>query len=170
MQLTYLQIAYLISSILFILSLRGLSSQESAKQGNFFGIVGMGIALAATLLNFHVNQYETLLLTLSLGSLIGWVMAKRVQMTAMPELVALLHSFVGLAAVFVGFASDRVMGSEAHPATGLYASAVAIDIFIGALSIFSGPFAVMPVVKPAAKPAPEPMLCSLSRVSSCSDA
>ena len=137
MQLTYLQIAYLIASILFILSLKGLSSQESAKQGNSYGIIGMAIALIATLLDFRVDQYNTLFLTLTLGGLIGWVMAKRVQMTSMPELVALLHSFVGLAAVFVGFASDRVMGSEAHPASALYASEVGIDIFIGALT-FTG--------------------------------
>ena len=107
MQLTYLQIAYLVASILFILSLKGLSSQESAKQGNSYGIIGMAIALIATLLDFRVDQYNTLFLTLTLGALIGWVMAKRVQMTSMPELVALLHSFVGLAAVFSSICAPR---------------------------------------------------------------
>lgn len=147
MEQTLLQIAYLIASVFFILSLKGLSSQETARQGNVFGIVGMGVAIIATLFNSHVNQYDVLFITIAAGSLLGYYLAKRVEMTAMPELVALLHSFVGAAAVLVGFASDQSMGSsELHPASGLYASEVAIDIFIGAIT-FTGSVAAFAKLK-----------------------
>jgi NAD(P) transhydrogenase subunit beta len=139
MEQTLLQVAYLIASIFFIFSLKGLSSQETARQGNINGVIGMGIAILATLFNSHVNQYDTLFVTIAVGSVIGYIMADRVQMTQMPELVALLHSFVGAAAVLVGFASDRSMGlgDGQHPASALYASEIGIDIFIGALT-FTG--------------------------------
>jgi NAD(P) transhydrogenase subunit beta len=138
MEKVLLQFAYLIASIFFILSLRGLSSQETARKGNLFGMIGMGVAIFATLFNSHVNQYDTLFYTLIIGSLIGHFMAKQVEMTQMPELVALLHSFVGAAAVLVGFASDQSMGiTGGHPASALYASEIAVDIFIGALT-FTG--------------------------------
>ena len=111
-----LSMAYLGAGILFILSLGGLSSQESARKGNWYGIWGMVIALAATMLHPNIGAmqfegialvdggysgaaYGLLLGTIAVGVVIGGVMAKRVQMTSMPELVALLHSFVGLAAV-----------------------------------------------------------------------
>ena len=138
MEQTLLQIAYLVASVLFIFSLKGLSSQETARQGNVNGMIGMGIAVIATLFNSKVNQYDTLLLTICLGSVIGYLMAARVQMTQMPELVALLHSFVGAAAVLVGLASDRSMGSAlGHEPSVLYAWEIGIDIFIGALT-FTG--------------------------------
>ena len=147
MEQTLLQIAYLVASVFFILSLKGLSSQETARQGNWFGIFGMAVAIIATLFNSHVNQYDVLFITIAFGGLIGYVLAKRVEMTAMPELVALLHSFVGAAAVLVGFASDSSMGSsELHPASGLYASEVAIDIFIGAIT-FTGSVAAFAKLK-----------------------
>ena len=126
--------SYLVSGIFFVLSLGGLSRQETARRGNLYGIIGMTLAILATFLGGQVENFKVLVPLMLGGALIGAIVAKRVEMTSMPELVAILHSFVGLAAVFVGFASDRVMGSEAHPASALYASEVGIDIFIGALT------------------------------------
>ena len=97
--------AYIIAAILFILSLSGLSHQESARRGNWFGIAGMAIAIVATVLSSEVSNYVLLIIMMVIGGGIGAYMAARVQMTQMPELVAILHSFVGLAAVLVGFAS-----------------------------------------------------------------
>jgi H+-translocating NAD(P) transhydrogenase subunit beta len=93
---------YLGAGVLFILSLGGLSDQETARRGNLYGIIGMTVALLVTILNPGVTAYGWLLGALAVGGLIGTVLARRVKMTAMPELVAILHSFVGLAAVLVG--------------------------------------------------------------------
>jgi len=90
---------------LFILSLGGLSHQETARRGNLYGICGMLIALLATVAQMPYDSYLVLFAALVPGVLIGALVALRVQMTAMPQLVAILHSFVGLAAVFVGFAT-----------------------------------------------------------------
>ena len=129
-------VAYLVASILFILSLRGLSSQETAQRGNWYGILGMAIAIAATLTNVDkVNQWEFIAPALIIAALIGATMAARVAMTAMPELVALLHSFVGLAAVLVGFAS-YVDAKPAHP-DSVFLVEVFLDVFIGAIT-FTG--------------------------------
>jgi NAD(P) transhydrogenase subunit beta len=129
-------VAYLVASILFILSLRGLASQESSRQGNWFGIIGMTIAIVATLTNVNqVNEYEFIVPGLILALLIGGTMAARVAMTAMPELVALLHSFVGLAAVLVGFAC-YVDAAPAH-SNGIFLVEVFLDVFIGAIT-FTG--------------------------------
>lgn len=98
-------IAYIAASILFILSLGGLSHQETARRGNLYGIFGMLIALIATVLQMSPEGYTILLAALIPGAIIGAIVASRVQMTAMPQLVAILHSFVGLAAVLVGFAT-----------------------------------------------------------------
>jgi len=97
--------AYIAAAILFILSLSGLSNQETAKRGNWYGIVGMAIAIFATILNPAVNGYGWLIIAILIGGTIGSRMAAKVEMTQMPELVAILHSFVGLAAVLVGFAT-----------------------------------------------------------------
>ena len=96
---------YIAASILFILSLGGLSHQESARQGNLFGIAGMTLAIGATLLAFTPTSYGLVLGIMAIGGAAGSTLAARVEMTAMPQLVAILHSFVGLAAVLVGFAS-----------------------------------------------------------------
>ncbi|MER3431817.1 MAG: NAD(P) transhydrogenase subunit beta [Blastocatellia bacterium] len=96
-------VAYIAASGLFILSLGGLSRQETARRGNWYGIIGMSIALAATIANMDRGGSLTLAAVLIPGALIGAVIASRVQMTSMPQLVAILHSFVGLAAVLVGF-------------------------------------------------------------------
>ena len=133
-------VAYLVSGILFILSLRGLSSQETAGAGNTYGIVGMSIAIGATLCLATTNRIDMgymgyLAPALVIAVAIGWMMAARVAMTAMPELVALLHSFVGLAAVLVGFATYFDQSGSHHGSVFLWE--VFIDIFIGAIT-FTG--------------------------------
>lgn len=97
--------AYIIAALFFILSLAGLSKQESAKNGNLFGIIGMSIALIATILNPETNGVHWIILAMVIGGAIGIRLALKVEMTEMPELVAILHSFVGMAAVLVGFNS-----------------------------------------------------------------
>jgi NAD(P) transhydrogenase subunit beta len=94
-------IAYLISATLFVLSLKGLTHPSTARRGNTLGMAGMAIAIIATLLGAEVQSYGFILAGLVAGGLIGAVLAARVQMTAMPQLVAALHSFVGMAAVLV---------------------------------------------------------------------
>ncbi len=98
-------IAYIAASALFILSLGGLSQQETARRGNWYGIIGMVIALVATGAAMSTGGLPILAAALVPGLIIGAILASRVQMTSMPELVAILHSFVGLAAVLVGFAT-----------------------------------------------------------------
>ena len=98
-------IAYITASALFIMSLGGLSRQETSRRGNFYGILGMLIALLATAARMETGSYVVLAAVLIPGAVIGALVASRVQMTAMPQLVAILHSFVGLAAVLVGFAT-----------------------------------------------------------------
>ena len=100
-----IQVSYIIATILFILALGGLSNQETARRGNWYGIVGMSIALIATIVGIVTQAYVELLVALLLGGTIGLIAARRVQMTQMPELVAILHSLVGVAAVAVGFAN-----------------------------------------------------------------
>jgi NAD(P) transhydrogenase subunit beta len=95
--------AYISASILFILSLGGLSNQESAKRAVWYGIVGMALAVAATVLGPGSGKLWLVLLMFAAAGAIGWQVATRVQMTEMPQLVAALHSFVGLAAVLIGF-------------------------------------------------------------------
>ncbi len=122
--------AYIIASILFILSLGGLSHQESARRGNVFGMLGMAIAIVATAFHESIESYVYILIPMLLGGAVGAWRASRVQMTQMPELVALLHSFVGMAAVLVGFSS--YLGSE-----GLYSGAEKVvheaEIYLGIL-------------------------------------
>ncbi len=95
--------AYVVAAILFILSLGGLSGQESAKRAIWYGIVGMALAVLATLFGPGAGNWFLSLIMIAIGGGVGWVVAKRVQMTEMPQLVAAMHSLVGLAAVFVGF-------------------------------------------------------------------
>lgn len=97
--------AYIIAAVLFVFSLAGLSQHESAKRGNRLGIYGMAIALFATIFSNNVSNVAYIVAAMALGGAIGVFLAKKVEMTQMPELVAILHSFVGLAAVFVGFNS-----------------------------------------------------------------
>ncbi|MGX8014182.1 NAD(P)(+) transhydrogenase (Re/Si-specific) subunit beta (plasmid) [Mesorhizobium sp. ORM8.1] len=97
---------HVVVAVLFILSLGGLSGQESAKRAVWYGIVGMGLALVTTLAGAGTSHWYLAIITLSLGALIGYYLANRIQMTEMPQLVAALHSFVGLAAVFIGFNAE----------------------------------------------------------------
>ncbi len=122
--------AYIVASILFILSLGGLSSQQSAQRGNLYGIAGMCIAIVATLFNDSISSYDLLAGAMVVGAIIGTVLALRIQMTSMPELVAILHSFVGLAAVFVGF--SNYMESQVH-STSVAKTIHEIEIFLGVL-------------------------------------
>lgn len=96
-------LAYLVASVFFILALKGLSSPESARRGNLFGMVGMAIAIATTMT--LTDNWPLILGCIAVGGVIGAIVAKRVQMTAMPELVAFMHSLVGLAAVFIAIAA-----------------------------------------------------------------
>ncbi len=125
-----LNIAYLVAAILFILSLRGLSSQESAGAGNIMGMVGMFIAVGATLSNSSISSYGIIIGAVVVGGAIGIFLAARVAMTAMPELVALLHSFVGLAAVLVGIAAHLN-----HHGGSVESIEIFIDIAIGAITL-----------------------------------
>jgi len=130
--------AYVLAGVLFILSLGGLSTQETARRGNKYGIVGMLIAIVVTALDARVTGYQILLPAVLVGALIGAVLAARVAMTSMPELVAMLHSFVGAAAVLVGFASyldpnQNLTGAEAI----IHQVEVFVGVFIGAIT-FTG--------------------------------
>ena len=98
-------VAYLVSSVLFIMSLRGLSHPTTARRGNFYGIIGMTIAILTTVANPGVLSYKEIGTAFVIGGLIGSVIATRIQMTALPQLVAAFHSLVGLAAVFVAAAA-----------------------------------------------------------------
>src|SRR5262245_61850952 len=98
-------VSYIGAAILFILSLGGLSQQETARRGNVYGIIGMAIAIVATVAGLQAGGFGILLPAMIVGALIGIAVASKVEMTQMPQLVAMLHSFVGLAAVLVGFAS-----------------------------------------------------------------
>jgi H+-translocating NAD(P) transhydrogenase subunit beta len=126
--------AYLVAAVLFILSLKGLGSQTTARRGNLYGIIGMIVAIIATLALAISAPHWALFAAIGGGAVIGSVMAARVGMTSMPELVALLHSFVGLAAVLVGF--SLAMG-EAHHMTATTAVEIFLDVWIGALT-FTG--------------------------------
>ncbi len=135
-----IQIAsYLLASILFILSLGGLSSQESAKRGVLYGMIGMAIAILSTVLGESIEGHAYILIAIAIASVIGIFVARKVEMTSMPQLVAILHSFVGLAAVLVGY------GSYIDPATAeiqgaehtIHLVEVFIGVFIGAIT-FTG--------------------------------
>ena len=130
--------AYIVAAILFICSLAGLSRHETAKRGNIFGISGMALALIATIFGPDSGNVAWILLAMVIGGAIGIRLAKKVEMTEMPELVAILHSFVGLAAVLVGINSyiDHVPGLPAAM-ENIHLSEVFIGIFIGAVT-FTG--------------------------------
>ncbi|MDX2321393.1 MAG: Re/Si-specific NAD(P)(+) transhydrogenase subunit beta, partial [Moritella sp.] len=135
--------AYIIAAILFIASLNGLSSQESAKNGNVFGIIGMGIAIIATI-GAMVNSgnagawsYILVAVLMIIGAGIGIRLALKVEMTSMPELIAILHSFVGLAATIIGFNSFFDHGILLGAAKTIHDVEVFLGIFIGAVT-FTG--------------------------------
>lgn len=132
-------VSYIAASILFILSLGGLSNQESAKRGNLYGIIGMILAILATALGETTQGHGVLIAVMLVASGIGIVVAQKVEMTSMPQLVAILHSFVGLAAVLVGYGSylDEATQSMTGAAHTIHLVEVYLGIFIGALT-FTG--------------------------------
>ena len=130
---------YIAATVLFILTLGGLSNQESSRAGNLYGMLGVSIAIIATLLGPYVTENYILIFILMVsGASIGLYLAKKVQMTQMPELVAILHSLVGLAAVLVGYVNffddtNILSGVEKT----IHQVEIYIGIFIGAVT-FSG--------------------------------
>ena len=136
----FVSVAYVLASVLFILSLGGLSHQESARRGNLFGIAGIIIAVGATIagVNMGIGSTSTIILALVIGAVIGLFLANKVEMTQMPQLVALLHSFVGLAAVLVGFAGhlDPLIKTAGAEHT-IKMVEIFLGIFIGAIT-FTG--------------------------------
>lgn len=132
------QAAYIIAAIFFIMSLAGLSKQESARAGNYYGITGMAIALIATIFSPGAEGFAWVILAMVIGGGIGIHFAKKVEMTEMPELVAILHSFVGMAAVFVGYNSyiDAPVVLD-HAEHVIHLVEVFLGVFIGAVT-FTG--------------------------------
>jgi NAD(P) transhydrogenase subunit beta len=129
-------LAYLASAILFIFALKGLTHPASARQGNYYAMAGMFIAIAATLLGSEVQSYGFIIAGVAAGAVIGSVMAARVQMTAMPQLVAALHSFVGMAAVLVALGTylNKAAAAQLNP---VLMGELSAGIVIGAIT-FSG--------------------------------
>jgi H+-translocating NAD(P) transhydrogenase subunit beta len=148
MEFGFTTAAYVVAAVLFIQSLGGLSGQESAKRAVWYGIVGMALAVAATLYGPGSGNWLISLVMIAAGGAIGWVVAQRVQMTEMPQLVAAMHSLVGLAAVFIGYNTHiemvRVAGLDeaaraaldgfaavvAHK-TGVEVSILRVETFLG---------------------------------------
>jgi len=131
-------VSYIGAAVLFILSLGGLSNPETARRGNIFGVIGMAIAILATVLGPKVTDPSPIIIAMCVGGSIGIIAAKKVKMTSMPELVALMHSFVGLAAVLVGYVSfidpsSQLTGTEKT----IHEVEIYVGIFIGAVT-FSG--------------------------------
>ena len=130
--------AYLSATVLFILALGGLSNQEKAKRAVWFGIIGMAIAVLATVAGSEVSMSSMLIGAIVIGAVIGAVVAMRVEMTGMPQLVAALHSFVGLAAVFIGINSDLSVHDFASEAARIiHEVEIFLGVFIGAVT-FTG--------------------------------
>ena len=151
--------SYVIAGVFFILSLGGLSHQETARRGNLFGIVGMLIALIMTLVSLQIVRLEYLLPAILIGATIGAIAASRVEMVQMPQLVALLHSFVGVAAVLVGFANylDPNIQHSGVEHT-IHVVEIYLGIFIGAITFtgsivafgkLQGVFSSKPLILPA---------------------
>jgi NAD(P) transhydrogenase subunit beta len=134
----FITVSYIGAAILFILSLGGLSQQETARRGNIYGVIGMAIAIVATIIGLQNGGYGILLPAMIVGALIGVFVASRVEMTQMPQLVAMLHSFVGLAAVLVGIASYLDPGAQFEGAEKvIHEVEIFLGVFIGAIT-FTG--------------------------------
>ena len=130
--------AYVAASVLFILALGGLSGHESAKRAVWYGVAGMALAIVATVLGPGGGLSATLTIALVVGAVLGTVLATRVEMTGMPQLVAALHSFVGLAAVLIGINSDlEAQNFATLTEHTIHEAEVFIGVFIGAVT-FTG--------------------------------
>ncbi len=162
--------AYIVAALLFILALAGLSHHETAKMGNTFGIFGMAIALVATIALAFDNDMDglavaLLVVAMAIGAVIGLWRSRVVEMTGMPELIALLHSFVGLAAVLVGWngyleveddpGSHHAAVLEAQDLLGVHSAEVFIGVFIGAVT-FTG--SIVAFLKLSARMSSSPMV------------
>jgi NAD(P) transhydrogenase subunit beta len=121
-------VSYLGAAILFILALGGLKDNESARRGNLYGMLGMAIAVVVTITAFVTQNHTILIVVMVIGGIVGFILSRRVKMTQMPELVAILHSLVGLAAVLIGYANFLDPGIEL---TGVEKTIHKIEIFIG---------------------------------------
>ena len=137
LSINLIAILYLVSGIFFILALRGLSSPETSRTGNLFGMTGMIIAIISTLFSVRnieilLNNIEFIMVPLLLGALVGGFVAARIAMTAMPQLVAGFHSLVGLAAVLIAVAVSNAESSQ----ISLYVGSIAV--FLAAINIFGG--------------------------------
>ncbi len=149
-------VVYIGATILFILALGGLSRPETSRRGNYYGMLGMLMALMATIIGIVSDNYFLLFLAVIIGGSIGLVLAKKVAMTQMPELVAILHSSVGLAAVLVGFANfmdhhNILIGID----KSIHDVETYLGILIGALT-FSG--SIIAFLKLSARISGKPML------------
>ena len=131
MSMNLITLLYLVASVCFIQALKGLSHPTTSRRGNLFGMIGMGLAILATILAAGVTNYAVIIVTMLVGGAVGALLAQRVAMTQMPELVAMLHSFVGLAAVLVGFAS-YLEDSSLHY-QGAERTIHEIEIYLGVL-------------------------------------
>lgn len=154
MELSLITAAYIIAAILFILSLAGLSKHETAKDGNVLGMVGMGLALLATLWlagrSAEWLNWGLIAVAVAIGATIGVTKARKVEMTGMPELIAMLHSFVGLAAVLVGYNSFLTGSTDA-----VHSVEVFLGVFIGAVT-FTG--SIVAYLKLSAKISGAPLM------------
>ena len=156
--------AYLVAGICFILALRGLSSPATSRRGNRYGMIGMGIAVATTLVTHEIASLPEILVAIAIGGGIGFVIARRIQMTAMPQLVAAFHSLVGLAAVLVGIAAyynpaafgilepgglDILKGSRIEMGLGVAIGAVTFSGSVIAFAKLNGNMSGAPILLPA---------------------
>ncbi|MFT5657910.1 MAG: NAD(P) transhydrogenase subunit beta [Gammaproteobacteria bacterium] len=128
MTASLITVSYLVAAILFILALGGLKGNESARRGNLYGMVGMTIAVLVTISAFVTKNHNILIVVMVIGGVVGFVLSRRVKMTQMPELVAILHSLVGLAAVLIGYANFLDPGIDF---VGVEKTIHEIEIFIG---------------------------------------
>ena len=122
---------YLVASVLFILSLKGLSSPTSARTGNYFGILGMGIAIITTILQPDTSNYFLIITAIIIGGVIGTSIALKIEMTAMPQLVAAFHSLVGFAAVLVAYTALLSPESYGIGSIGSIITASRIEMSLG---------------------------------------
>src|SRR6478735_3240629 len=156
MDLALIQAAYIVAALLFILSLAGLSKHETAKDGNILGMVGMALALVATLWlalrGAPAVNWLLIAVAMAIGAAIGIWRARRVEMTGMPELIAMLHSFVGAAAVLVGlntFLASDGAGDSVHLVE------IFLGVFIGAVT-FTG--SIVAFLKLSARISSKPLM------------
>lgn len=132
MSIQLIELSYIISAVCFILALKGLSSPKSARMGSIIGMIGMGIALVSTFFLPNFNHAIPLIVTITVGAIVGAVVARRIPMTAMPQLVAGFHSFVGLAAVLVAYAALLSPESFGIGYAGNIHTSAMIEMSIGA--------------------------------------